>query len=163
MTKFHGEFSKLYRFGVPLAPKNLAQLTHPFYGYLTAFPGLAFTFDELRSVYVNQIASSYEKTFGQDLLSEELSCLSFWLLADPNQKGWLSLQEAVPLLKALKFTHMFEDQWGKPDDNLSVNKLKQEFKFNLKSKPGELYEFDGRDEAIIRFDLIRDIFLERGL
>ena len=152
----------MYRFGVPLAPKNLAQLTHPFYGYLTAFPGLSFTYDELRSIYVNQIASSYEKTFGQELLSEELSCLSFWLLADPNQKGWLSLQEAVPLLKAFKFTHLFEDQWGKADDNLTLTKLKQEFKFNLKGKPGELLEIDG-GEAIIRFDLMRDIFLERGL
>jgi hypothetical protein len=41
-------------------------------------------------------------------------------------------------------------------------KLKQEFKFNLKSKPGELLEIDG-NETIIRFDLMRDIFLERGL
>lgn len=24
LTKFHGEYSKMYRFGVPLAPKNLA-------------------------------------------------------------------------------------------------------------------------------------------
>jgi hypothetical protein len=45
-------------------------------------------------------------------------------LADPNQKGWLSFQEAVPLLKAFKFTHMFEDQWGKEDNNLTLNKLK---------------------------------------
>ena len=147
---------------MPLAPKNLAQLTHPFYGYLTAFPGLSFTYEELRSIYVNQIASSYEKTFGQELLSEELSCLSFWLLADPNQKGWLSLQEAVPLLKAFKFSHLFEDQWGKADDNLTLTKLKQEFKFNLKGKQGELLEIDG-GEPIIRFDFMRDIFLERGL
>jgi hypothetical protein len=41
-------------------------------------------------------------------------------------------------------------------------KLKQEFKFNLKSKNGELLEIDG-NETIIRFDLMRDIFLERGL
>tara|TARA_B110000285_G_C15108369_1_gene609445 strand:- start:1119 stop:1367 length:249 start_codon:yes stop_codon:yes gene_type:complete len=82
-------------------------------------------------------------------------------LADPNQKGWLSFQEAVPLLKAFKFTHMFEDQWGKEDNNLTLNKLKQEFKFNLKSKPGEMTELDG--SSIIRFDFIRDIFLERGL
>lgn len=66
------------------------------------------------------------------------------------------------MLKALRFSHMFEDQWGKEDDNLTLSKLKQEFKFNLKAKPGELLELDGR-ESIIRFDLIRDIFLERGL
>jgi len=57
---------------------------------------------------------------------------------------------------------MFEDNFGKADDNLTLSKLKQEFKFNLKSKPGELVELDGR-ETIIRFDLVRDIFLERGL
>lgn len=65
-------------------------------------------------------------------------------------------------MKAFKFTHMFEDNFGKADDNLTLSKLKQEFKFNLKSKPGELAELDGR-ETIIRFDLVRDIFLERGL
>lgn len=86
------------------------------------------------SVYLNQTASSYEKTFGQTILGDELSALSFWLLADPNQKGWLSLQETMPLLKAFKFTHMFEDQFEKPDDTLTLTKLKQEFKFNLKRK-----------------------------
>ena len=46
-------------------------------------------------------------------------------------------------------------------DRLTYSYLKEEFKFNLKSKTGELK--DHGDETIVRFDLIRDIFLERGL
>jgi hypothetical protein len=64
LTEFHGEYSKLFRFKVPLHPKNLSQLIHPFHGYLTAFKGKNFSFEELIAIYENQIASSYEKTFG---------------------------------------------------------------------------------------------------
>jgi hypothetical protein len=46
------------------------------------------------------------------------------MLADPSNKGWLSLQETMPLLKAFKFTHMFLDEFDKPDDELTINKMK---------------------------------------
>jgi len=83
LTTFHGEYSKKYEFPVPLHPKNLAQITHPFQGYLQAFGDeKQFNFEELHTVYLNQIAASYEKTFGKELLGEELSCLSFWLIQD---------------------------------------------------------------------------------
>ena len=79
---------------MPLHPKNLAQLVHPYWGYLTAFgPDVHFTFDELTEIYLNQIGASFEKTFGRTLLGDELSCLTFWRLADPNLKGWLSFRE----------------------------------------------------------------------
>ena len=61
------------------------------------------------AIYENQIASSYEKTFGRELLGDELSCLSFWLLADKEQKGWLSLGEVAPLLKAFKFDYILNE------------------------------------------------------
>ena len=41
-----------------------------------------------------------------------------------------------------------------------AEKLKQEFKFNLRGKKGEILT---DEDTIIRFDFIRDIFLERGL
>ena len=59
---------------------------------------------------------------------------------------------------------MFLDEFDKPDDELTINKMKQEFKFNLQKKRGELIDVhDDGQESIIRFDFIRDIFLERGL
>lgn len=45
--------SKVFRFNVPLHPKNLSQLIHPFHGYLTAYPGKHFSYDDLVEVYEN--------------------------------------------------------------------------------------------------------------
>jgi hypothetical protein len=93
-------------------------------------------------------------------LGEELSCLSFWLIQDTLQKGWLSLDEFRQLLKALKFQYLFVNTIGQADEVLTVKKLRNEFKFNLRDKRGEL---TNDEDTIIRFDFIRDIFLERGL
>ena len=70
---------------------------------MTAYPGLEFTFQQLIDLYENQIVASFEKTYGRELLGDELSCLSFWLLADEQQKGWLDAEELTPLMKAFKF------------------------------------------------------------
>lgn len=123
-------------------------------------------------IYENQIAASFEKTFGRELLGDELSCLCFWLIVDEQRKGWLTLEEFKNLLYAFKFDNLFFDSLGKPDDVLTLQKLKDEFSFNLKHKPGELLlpPKDSPEAAseidkhiIIRFDFARDIFLERGL
>jgi hypothetical protein len=105
------------------------------------------------------------------LLGDELSCLSFWLVQDEHKKGWLTLEEFKGLLYAFRFEHMFLDQYGKPDDVLTLQKLRKEFKFNLSNKNGEFLlppkdsvaanEID--KHIIVRFDFIRDVFLERGL
>jgi len=132
LTQFHGEFTKAHKVGLPVHPKNMAQMIHPFYGYLAAFPDIELSWQELVQVYKNQIASSYEKSFGNDLLGEEICCLSYWLLADPQKKGWLSCQEAVPLFLALKFNNMLRDHYHKPEEFLTIAKLREEFDFNLR-------------------------------
>ena len=38
MLDLHHEYGKKYRVRVPLDPKNLAQMVHPHYGYLTSLP-----------------------------------------------------------------------------------------------------------------------------
>lgn len=164
LPEFHGEFSKINRFTVPLHPKNLAQLVHPFQGYLAHMDGLELTFDELHEIYLNQIASSYEKTFGNTLLGEELSCLSFWLLNETSNKGWLNVREASKLLHTLKFDQVMVDERGiVTADNMTLKSFKKEFNFNLEQKKGELIKLENEEDTIIRFDLVRDIFLERGL
>ena len=102
----------------------MAQITHPWLGYLPAFGDREFTFEELHTVYLNQIAASYEKTFGRELLGDELSCFSFWLIQDKSQKGWLTLDEFRQLLHAFKFQYLFVDEFGKPDEVLTLKKLK---------------------------------------
>ena len=171
MTEFLGEYSKTYRFKAPLHPKNLSQLVHPFHGYLNAYKGRQFSFEDLLVIFENQITASHEKEHGRELLGDELSCLSFWLIQDESQKGWLTLEEFKGMLYAFRFDHLFFDQYGKPDDVLTMKKLKKEFKFNLQGKLGEILlpaqgtvEANEKDKhAFVRFDFIRDVFLERGL
>lgn len=111
VTAFHGEYSKKYTFPIPLHPKNLAQMTHPWYGYLGAMEEKSFDFKEMQEIYLNQIASGYEKTFGRVLLGEELCCLSYWLLQDPSNKGYMTLGEFSGLLKTFKFGgNLVEDE-----------------------------------------------------
>ena len=172
LTDLFGEYSKMFKVKIPLHPKNLSQLVHPFHGYLASFRNKEFDFDELINIIENQAASSYEKEFGRELLGDELSCLSFWLIQDETKKGWLSLEEFKGLLFAFKFDYLFyDDITGKLDDELTLAKLTKEFKFNLQNKSGEFLrppsdsaEYNELDKHIIvRFDFARDIFLERGL
>ena len=116
-------------------------------------------------IYKNQVASSYEKTFGRDYLGEELSCLSFWILHDKEMKGYMNLKEAGQLFRTLKFNSLFLNDNGKlDDDELTLKKLKNEFSFNLRNKPNELIKAGtDTEDTLIRFDFVRDIFLERGL
>lgn len=119
VTEFFGEYSKMFLVKIPLHPKNFSQLVHPFHGYLGAYRGQSFDYDGLMAIIENQIAASYEKEFGRELLGDELSCLSFWLIQDESRKGWLSLEEFKGLLYAFRFDHLFYDQHGKADDVLT--------------------------------------------
>ena len=154
----------MYKFTVPLHPKNLAQLIHPFYGYLANMQNYGVTFKDLYTVYLNQIASSYEKTYGREILGEELCCLHFWNLHDSDQKGWMTLKEAGVLLRAFKFDQLFLNEKGHlVQEDLTLKRLKEEFKFTLSQRSAELIQTEDPNDTIIRFDLVREIFLERGL
>ena len=123
--------------------------------------GLEVTFDELLQIYQNHITSSFEKTHGNDLLGEELSCFSFWMLHDTASKGWMTLAEVGKLLHTFKFDHLVTDEKG-TSTPLTLQAFEKEFEFNLRDKQKELLHLKEND-SIIRFDLVRDIFLERGL
>ncbi|CDW79293.1 UNKNOWN [Stylonychia lemnae] len=101
MTDFHHNFAKKFKFTVPVHPKNLQQMIHPHFGYITSFKNRGFTFEELESLYRNQIVSSYERFLGQELLADELSCLSYWLLVDDNKKGYFNLNQLEKLLQVI--------------------------------------------------------------
>ena len=53
IVDFHGNFAKKFRFAVPIHPRNLAQMIHPYWGYLSHFPNKHFRFEELMEVYEN--------------------------------------------------------------------------------------------------------------
>jgi hypothetical protein len=130
-------------------------MIHPHFGYLSNFPNRSFNINELISVYENQIVSSFERSLGQDILADEISCLSYWLVEDSQKKGYFSFKELIPLLHAFRFdTH---------DGKLSLAAFKKEFKFLLLQNTGELKMDTQEEDVVVRFDLVRQIFLERGL
>jgi hypothetical protein len=47
LVEFHHDFTKKFKFRVPLHPKNMQQMLHPHFGYLTHFKGRQFTFNDL--------------------------------------------------------------------------------------------------------------------
>lgn len=138
---------------MPLHPKNLQQMIHPHFGYLCNFPEKAFSWEELVEIYSNQIVSSYERSLGQEFLADELAAFSYWLIQDENKQGYFSLKDAEPLLKAFRFDLQ----------PYNLTNFKKEFKFLLQQNPGEIRQEQTEEEIIIRFDLIRQMFLERGL
>jgi len=148
LVDFHGNFAKKFRFAVPIHARNLAQMIHPYWGYLSHFPDRHFRFEELMEVYENQIASSYERTLGRDLLADELSCFAFWNI-NYSKSSSLNWPEMQKLLTAFRFKIENEDQF------------KSEFSFLLSENRGEIKS--DLPETIYRFDLARQIFLERGL
>lgn len=51
LVEFHYDFSKKFKFRVPLHPKNMQQMIHPHFGYLTNYKGRSFNFNELINIY----------------------------------------------------------------------------------------------------------------
>lgn len=63
------------------------------------------------------------------------------------------MQELKPLLEAFRFEI----------EPFNLSSFKKEFKFLLGNNPGEVRAEHTEDDLIIRFDLVRQLFLERGL
>lgn len=155
LVDFHHDFAKKFKFRVPLHPKNMQQMIHPHFGYLTNFKGRTFNFNELLQAYNDQIVSSYERSLGQELLADEIACLGYWLIQDSAKKGFFTIKELVPLLEAFRF--------DTKDGSFNVADFRKEFRFLLQQNPGEVRHDAPEEDVIIRFDLVRQLFLERGL
>lgn len=56
---FHNEYTKHYKFDVPLHEKNMALMLHPNWGYFCKFVDKEFTFDEIINFYQIEFVSSY--------------------------------------------------------------------------------------------------------
>lgn len=149
LTDMHGELASKFKLLLPINPVHFGQMIHPYKAYLANFPNKHFSFPELWEVYLNQIAAGLERASGRELFANELSCLCFWMVKSPNQ-GFMSFEDSKELMHAFRF-HRMETQAD----------FRQEFKSLLAKNPKELLKDE--DDFIMRFDLARQIFLERGL
>lgn len=81
---------KNFKFSVDLHPLNLAQMLHPYWGYLAGMPNTWITFNDLLEVYKFQMVSSFERRQGNEIFANELSALSFWNLLDEEKEGTMN-------------------------------------------------------------------------
>ena len=108
-------------------------------------PKRSYSWDEMVSTYEIQMLASYEKAKGRTLHGEELSALSFWLLQDTEKKGSLAWEPLKDLMEGLRFAGLHNQK-----------AFRREFEFSIAD--GEF-----KKQEVFRFDLIRQIFLDRGL
>ena len=109
-------------------------------------PEKSYSWEEMLSMYEMQMIASFEKAKGRYLHGEEISALSFWLMQDTEGKGHLDMGGMRRLCHGLRFNSV--DTWAD---------FREEFAFSMPEnelRPGE---------EVLRFDLIRQIFLDRGL
>lgn len=151
LIDYHGALAKGFTFDVPINPRNLCQLTHPHMGYMAFMPNRSYSWDEMLQMYEFHMVASREKHFGRTLHAEEIAALSFWLLQDTEKKGMLDLDAFNRLLVGFRFD---------PEAPIeSINKYRGEFAHSLPER-----EPRGRNiDPYVRWDVVRQIFLDRGL
>jgi len=151
VLKLHEEFAKFFKFDIPIDPKNLARLIHPHYGYLSTYPG-PLHFEDVIDIYSNKIVSGYEDYCGQEILASEIAAYTYWVSIDKECKGYMSIKDFSEFMKIFRM--------AVPDNEKG---LTNEFKFALSYMPEEFTRDISESESIVRFDLMRYIFLERNL
>jgi hypothetical protein len=144
-------YVKTHKFEIPVDPKNVARLVHPHYAYLSHFP-LPFTADNLMAIMRDKIVSGFEEYNGQDLLSSEIAAYTYWNYFDKTSKGFMTVSEFIDLLKVFRISL-----------TPNLQDLRKEFSFALSQFHGEFDRDIAENEAIVRFDFMRHIFLERNL
>ena len=145
----HGLFAAGFTFRLPINPRNMSQMIHPHQGYMAAMPGAGYSWDEMLTMYEMQIVSSHEKSKGRTLHGEELSALAFWMYMDAQEKKGAMTEESQvdKLMTALRFPGI-----------KNFDRFRKEFQFSI--LPGE---FKKTRQDMLRFDLMRQIWLDRGL
>eukprot|EP00331_Platyophrya_macrostoma_P018111 CAMPEP_0176465740 /NCGR_PEP_ID=MMETSP0127-20121128/37474_1 /TAXON_ID=938130 /ORGANISM="Platyophrya macrostoma, Strain WH" /LENGTH=284 /DNA_ID=CAMNT_0017858769 /DNA_START=13 /DNA_END=867 /DNA_ORIENTATION=+ len=147
----HSNFAKARKFSIPVDPRNLMRMVHPYYGYLSHFPA-PFTFEGIMDIFEHKIVSGFENHLGQDLLASEIAAYTYWQFFDKDQKGYMKVEDFADFLQIFRIT--LEPK---------LETLKKEFSFALTGMQGEFSRDIPTNEEIVRFDLWRYIFLERNL
>jgi len=153
LVDFHADLAKKFKFQIPLDPQNITKMIMPFQGYMCAYPGKSYHLSEMMRMYDTQLVSSFERSLGQELLGDEISCFGFWNLVDSQLNGYLTFKQFEILLKMFRF----EIQ------PYNLEEVKKEFKSLIFESKQEIRAKDSQDDLIFRFDFARRLFLERGL
>lgn len=124
LIEAHGSLSKAgYQFRLPIHPRNMSQMIHPHQGYMAAMPGPGFSWDEMLKMYELQMVSSYEKSKGRTIHGEEISALAYWLVSDPDKKGYMTDEKQVDnMMTSFRFLGIKNFERFKKEFDFSIEK-----------------------------------------
>lgn len=142
-AKLFHHLSLAFKFDVALHPQVLIRMVYPYYGYLNSYKDQRLGFEDYIKFLEEMIAVSKLFEQGSTLHGSELLSFVFW--KNYSTKTSMSLEEFCTFLSNFKFT-------TKPES------FPQDFSYHLNKREGEL-----QNGSPVRFDLFRNIFLERGL
>lgn len=146
-VKFGYEYSQVYKVDFPLDPIVMMRLVHPHFGYLNNFPlttQYKYTYEQIFKLIQECTAASLIRQKGHTLHSSELLSFIFWKIATIN-KSRVSKDQFSEMMKIFKFK------------DITSENMNSRFGYSLRE--GELLP----TEDAVRFDLFRQIFLDRGL
>ena len=148
-VKYFSEFNKHYTGDFPFDQVAVDGIAHPVKGHMTRLPN-TFHWQQFLRFLQNETLASYERQTGQHLPAKQISAYNLWTVLDTEQAGYLNFQRFQQLLHALHLPPVttFAD-------------LQKEFAWTLQDLPKEL-EGMSESKSVLRFELIRRLFLERN-
>lgn len=146
----HHQFISAVRFDIKIDPENMSQMIHPYQGYMCN-ADTKYSYDDIMTTYKYLLVSSRERALGQTLLANELTCLAYWNVIDEAKMGSHNLDGFKRQLNTFRFD----------TENMTIEDFKKEFEWTLSQNEGELKEEDTAESAVLRFDLMRKIFLQQ--
>ena len=146
---FHHEFTKYYRFDIPIHAKNLAMMLHPHWGYFCKFNKREFSFEDIINHYEKEFISSHFRNIGRPLLANRITAFNFWTMVDKNKQGFLEFDDFIELLEATAFDV----------DTLNSENFQNEFVCTLSFLKNEFLET--LNQELFRFRLYEYLFMER--
>lgn len=147
--EFFTEYNKHYTGDFPFDQTAVTGLVHPYHGHLTRLPNLFHWQQFLHFLRIEALAS-YERKTGQQLPAKQLSSYNIWTALDTEHAGHLDFPRFQQLLQALHIPTV-----------TNFKELRKELTWTMRDLPQEL-EGMSESKAVLRFELVRRLFLERN-
>lgn len=147
--EFFMEYKKHYSGDFPFDEIAILGMVHPIRGHLTRLPG-SFSLQQFLRFLQLETLATYERAEGQHLPAKQISAFNLWLALDDQHTGYLDFPRFLQMLHVLHISsvHTFAD-------------LTKELSWTMRDLPREL-EGMSETKAVLRFELVRRLFLERN-
>lgn len=150
LVEFVYEYTKIYKFQIPIEPLYLYQMFHPHKGFMLNLHRNV-EWEEMQDILKINIVATYEHLSGQSLLGNTISSMAYWDFylkgTGMEASGYMDENEFYRFLKYFRF----------PKEFLERSDFVKEFDFLAKNENLDL------DSDIVPFDVYRMIFQERNL